>query len=415
MTKNNWQQCKLADLCDSIDYGLTESASTVPFGPRFLRITDIVKGYIDWHSVPFCDVDKNLVEKYRLHDEDIVIARTGATTGVSAYISNPPDAIFASYLIRLKTNKKNNSCFISYFLKSPEYWSYMHGVLGDKSAQPNASAKTLTQANIRVPHLPEQKAIALILGALDDKIELNRKMNETLESMARALFKSWFVDFDPIPGLGPHKEWQDSSLGKIPKGWKTGIICEICENSRRGVNPEDLKPSTPYIGLEHMPRKNIALSEWGFTDNVVSNKFLFKKDDILFGKLRPYFHKVGVAAIDGVCSTDILVITPKESAWYGLALSHLSSDDFVNYADGTSTGTKMPRTNWTDMARFQIVIPPESIAGRFTDTVLPMVQTIQSNIHQSRILATVRDALLPKLLSGEIRVKDAVRFVEEKL
>jgi type I restriction enzyme S subunit len=75
-----------------------------------------------------------------------------------------------------------------------------------------------------LPPLHEQKAIASVLGVLDDKIELNRKMNETLEAMARAIFKSWFVDFDPIPGLGPHKEWQDSPLGKIPKGWRVGAL-----------------------------------------------------------------------------------------------------------------------------------------------------------------------------------------------
>jgi len=164
-----------------------------------------------------------------------------------------------------------------------------------------------------------------------------------------------------------------------------------------------------------MPRRSIALSEWGIADNVVSNKFLFKKGEILFGKLRPYFHKVGVVAMDGVCSTDILVINSKNIALYGLVLSRLSSDDFVNYTEGTSSGTKMPRTNWTDIARYRIMIPPETIARKFTDSILPMIHTIQFNIHQSHNLATIRDALLPKLLSGEIRVKDAERFAENTL
>lgn len=264
--------------------------------------------------------------------------------------------------------------------------------------------KTFDSLKFILPSLPEQKAIASILGALDDKIELNRKMNETLEAMARAIFKSWFVDFDPSPSLGPHKEWHDSPLGKIPKGWRILTIGDIAENVRKGIDPGHITPDTPYIGLEHMPRKSIALSEWDNAEDVVSNKFLFRKNDILFGKLRPYFHKVGVAALDGCCSTDILVTSPKKATWYGLVLLHISSDDFVSYADGASSGTKMPRTNWTDMARYKIVFPGEEIAEKFNDIIWSMVQTIQANIFQSRTLATIRDALLPKLLSGKLQV-----------
>src|SRR5438445_4522365 len=134
-----------------------------------------------------------------------------------------------------------------------------------------------------------------------------------------------------------------SELGEIPIGWCVGNIGEIAENPRRGILPPETKQGTPYIGLEHMPRRSIALSEWGDASKTVSNKFQFLKGEILFGKLRPYFHKVGVAAVNGVCSTDILVITPKSPEWYGLVLGHVSSDDFVDYADAASTGTKMPR------------------------------------------------------------------------
>lgn len=344
---------------------------------------------------------------------DVVIT-TEAPLGEVAQLDNRKVAL-AQRLITLRGKEGLiDNTFLKYVLQSSFVQNNIKAkatgttVLGVKQSE-------FKKVPLPVPPLSEQKAIALILGALDDKIELNRKMNETLEAMSRAIFKSWFVDFDPIPGHGPHKEWQDSPLGKIPKGWEVGTMGEICENHRVGVNPWDMKPGTPYIGLEHMPRKNIALSEWGFADNVVSNKFFFKKGEILFGKLRPYFHKVGVTAIDGVCSTDILVINSRTLEWYGLVLSHLSSDDFVNYTEGTSSGTKMPRTNWTDIARYRIMIPPETIARKFTDNILHMIHTIQFNIHQSRTLASIRDTLLPKLLSGEIRVQDADRFVGDKI
>ena len=184
-------------------------------------------------------------DKYRLHHGDIVIARTGASTGVSAYVKEPPEAVFASYLIRLKTRPEFDARFMAYYLKSVGFVDFICGVLGDKSAQPNASASTMTAAPIRVPKsIGEQRAIAHVLGTLDDKIELNRRMNETLEEMTRALFKSWFVDFDPVrakmdgrwrpgeflPGLPSHlyglfpDRLVDSKLGPIPEGWEVGVL-----------------------------------------------------------------------------------------------------------------------------------------------------------------------------------------------
>jgi type I restriction enzyme S subunit len=270
-----------------------------------------------------------------------------------------------------------------------------------------------------IPPLEDQKAIAHILGTLDDKIELNRRINETLEARARALFKSWFVDFDPVrakadgcdpPGFDAATAalfpaaFEDSPLGEIPKGWRASRILDVADNPRRGVHPEEVAPNTPYIGLEHMPRHRIALDEWGEAEGVESGKFQFHRDEILFGKLRPYFHKVGIAPVDGVCSTDILVVVPRGAAWFGFVLGHVSSDDFVAHTNAGSSGTRMPRTNWRDMGAFEVATPPEPIAAAFTAIVRPLMDRIGANIHESRTLAAIRNTLLPKLLSGEIRI-----------
>jgi type I restriction enzyme S subunit len=219
---------------------------------------------------------------------------------------------------------------------------------------------------IPLPPLSEQRAIAHILGTLDDKIELNRRMNETLEATARAIFRSWFVDFDPVrakmrgeqpAGLAPHiaalfpDALVETELGETPKGWRVGVLGAVAEHPHRTVQPTRIDPSTPYIALEHMPRSCIALSDWGTANGLESNKFEFKTGEILFGKLRPYFHKVGIAPVDGVCSTDIVVVTPRQADWFGFVLGHVSSDAFVEYTNAGSTGTKMPRTSWSDMAR----------------------------------------------------------------
>ena len=229
-----------------------------------------------------------------------------------------------------------------------------------------------------------------MLGALDDKIELTRQTNETLEALAQTIFKNRFVD---------------AAATKLPKGWRAGTLGEVAENPRRSIQPDEIKSSMSYIGLEHMPRRCIALSEWEFDTKLGSNKLEFKRGEILFGKLRPYFHKVGVAPLDGVCSTDILVVRPKTSEWFGFVLGHVSSVELVNHTDAASTGTKMPRTNWNDIARFEVALPPESLAAEFTATIRPMIDRIIANIHESRTLAELRDALLPKLPFGENRSK----------
>jgi len=177
------------------------------------------------------------------------------------------------------------------------------------------------------------------------------------------------------------------------------------------VQARDIQAATPYIGLEHIPRRSVTLYDWSLADYVVSNKFEFRRGEILFGKLRPYFHKVAAAPIDGVCSTDILVIVPKKREWFGFSLLCASTDEIIAHADGVSTGTKMPRCNWSDLAGFEISIPPVAVARAFDDLVRPMIERMIASVHESRTLAALRDALLPKLLSGEVRIRDAEREV----
>ena len=196
----------------------------------------------------------------------------------------------------------------------------------------------------------------------------------------------------------------DSELGEIPEGWEVGCLADIAVSPRRGVDPTDLRDETPYIGLKHMPRRSITLTEWGDTEKVTSNKAIFEKGEILFGKLRPHFHKVGIAPVSGVCSTDIVVIAPTTVEWSAFVLACVSSTEFVAYTDQTSTGTKMPRTGWNTMGRYPLCLPTESVAQAFQNAAGPTLDRIVVNIYESRTLAAQRDALLPKLVSGELRV-----------
>ena len=161
-----------------------------------------------------------------------------------------------------------------------------------------------------------------------------------------------------------------------------------------------------YIGLKHMPRKSIALTTWENSGKISSNKYKFNKGDILFGKLRPYFHKVGVAPIDGVSSTDILILKPINSHYFGCVLSYVSSEKFVNYTTSTSTGTRMPRTNWKSMSDYPILIPSEEIIQQLNKIVENTVNVIINNIHENIKLVELREVILPRLMSGVIRIRE---------
>jgi len=161
-----------------------------------------------------------------------------------------------------------------------------------------------------------------------------------------------------------------------------------------------------------MPRRSIALTKWEDASKVTSNKSVFKKGEFLFGKLRPYFHKVGFAPSDGICSTDIVVVTSRVSHWAAFTLACLSSDEFVKYTDQTSTGTKMPRTGWETMKQYKTCLPSEQVAHAFQSTVQPLIDRVGVNIHESHTLTQIRDLLLPKLISGEIRLLDPEKAVE---
>lgn len=342
----------------------------------------------------------------------------------SIFLGASEPTTYEGHIIRTRIDKNVASPeFYYYYFNSLEGRDNIETIIEQVSA---AGIRGSDLAQLEVPYLDvkEQRKIARILGALDDKIELNRRMNHTLEEMARSLFKSWFVDFDPVTAKAEGRvpfgmnaktaslfpaEFEKTSnedFPEIPIGWQLGTFGDIAENIRRGTNPKDIDPEMPYIGLEHMPRKSIELSDWGRAADVSSNKFAFKTGEILFGKLRPYFHKVGVAPLDGVCSTDVLVVSPKSPEYFGLMLGHVSSVDFVNFVDAASEGTKMPRTNWETMARFTIAIPDKKLSEAFTQKTMPMIKKIHANIFESRSLASIRDALLPKFLSGEVRVKN---------
>ncbi len=301
-----------------------------------------------------------------------------------------------AHIVRAKADVSDDHFLFAWFAQA-NISGYITG-----AAQPKLSQANLKRIELRLPPLPTQRKIAAILSAYDDLIENNLRRIRILEEMAQNLYREWFVRFR-FPGH-QHARFVDSPLGRIPEGWEVKRLGQLADQIRDGVNPDSVDPETPYFGLEHLPRKSITLSDWGIASEVQSTKLLFRKGDILFGKIRPYFHKVGVAPLPGVCSSDTIVIRPRSVDWFGLVLGCTSSAEFVEHATGTSQGTKMPRANWDVLVKYQIPMPHQGILGQFNELMSEIVSQLHNFVFRNNTLRRTRDLLLPRLISGEVDV-----------
>jgi type I restriction enzyme S subunit len=347
------------------------------------------------------------LEKFRLLNGDVLVAMTGAGSvgkfGRMRTIDRPYLVNQRVGIIRTQRDKADPD-FIYHVLSIDEYETILYGY-GLGAGQPNVSPAQIESLTIPFPSLPTQRKIAGILSAYDDLIENNTRRIAILEAMAQAIYRDWFVEFR-FPG---HEKVKlvDSPLGKIPEGWKPTRLGDLAGEVRRGVNPSEVDPETPYFGLEHLPRKSITLCDWGSARDVQSTKLRFHKGEILFGKIRPYFHKVGVAPVDGLCSSDAIVISPKTEGLFGPVLFCVSSEDFVSHATQTSQGTKMPRANWDVLVKYALPTPPQGqLLNEFNASIRDIVDTLRLLMLKNRNLRKTRDLLLPKLISGQLDVED---------
>jgi type I restriction enzyme, S subunit len=295
--------------------------------------------------------------------------------------------------------------FLYYRLAGPKLWELRTG-----SAQAQITIERLRTYEIELPPLHIQRRIASILRDYDELVEINRRRIALMEEMARRLFEEWFVQFR-FPGY-EDRATTDTPSGPLPEGWRRNELSAICSEIRDTVSPANVDANTPYVGLEYIPRRSTTLDAWGRVEEVTSTKLRFRAGDVLFGKIRPYFHKVVFAPFEGVSSSDAIVIRSRSPEFVGLVLSITSSDSFVAYSVATSNGTKMPRVNWSVLARTPISIPPDRLLATFNNAIVSWAELAASLSNANVRLAASRDLLLPRLISDELSVTAAARELE---
>lgn len=391
--------CKLNDVCELIVDCPHSTEPDEGEGYPIIRTPNIGVGYLDLEGVQ--RVSKAAYDRRNIRavprPNDLILARE-APAGNVGIIREGMEVCLGqrTVLIRPKAEKVS-PLFLNYYLNAPKQ---RHALLS------NSNGATVSHVNmpiirnlvIGLPDRETQDRIADVLSAYDELIENNRRQIKLLEEAAQRLYKEWFIDLK-FPG---HET--TPIVDGLPEGWRMGCLGECCALIKTISKQDERTGNELYIGLEHMPKDSICLRAHGVAADVVGNKTEFRKGDVLFGKIRPYFHKVGFAQFDGVTSTDAIVIRAVEGK-QAFLLAVASSDEFVSYATATSkTGTKMPRADWAAMKSYQVPIPSADVASRFEnicESFLSAIAQCSSLIVAAR---EARDRLLPKLMSGEIEV-----------
>ena len=300
----------------------------------------------------------------------------------------------------VESNGKSDIRYICYLLNTLDLSGYITG-----SAQPKLNQANLVKIAFKLPPLEIQKDIADCLSVLDDKIELNRRINANLEAQAQALFKSWFVDFEPFRD----GEFVESELGMIPKGWRVGSLSEFAEISKSSVNPQK-QPQTAFVHYSIPSYDDGMKPEIQLGEEIKSNKFVIANKMTLFSKLNPRIKRVWYVdnlPPNSVCSTEFVPYKAKEEALSSFLHGLINSQgfyDFVMAMVNGATGSHQ-RFHPEDSLKYQIAYNEVYVNNycRFTN---PILNRILTNNKESRRLATLRDTLLPRLMSGEIKVGD---------
>ena len=398
-----WEKVKLKEIALAIQTG--------PFGSQLhqsdyskngipvVMPKDLLNGKISEQSIArVSKIHVNRLKRHIISNGDILYSRRG-DVGRCAYATEYETGwLCGTGCLRVTINTiKANSKFIFYQLQQPSIvgWVQNHAV---GSTMLNLNTAILSEIPLLLPTLCIQTKIADILSSYDELIENNQKQIKLLEEAAQRLYKEWFVDLR-FPGYE-----KTTIIDGVPEGWKEGILGDIAINVGKKVKKEDRNKYKQYLPIDCLPRKSLAYTESLNIKLAESSLVSFKPKDILFGAMRPYFHKVVIAYDKGLTRNTCFVINAKERKILSYLTMLLFSDNTINYATTISVGTTMPYVRLNDFLNMEIIIPAPHIVKEFEKLFKPISEDIVNFAKQIGVLSEARDRLLTKLMSGEIEV-----------
>ncbi len=367
------------------------------------------------------------VSKSRLRPGDVVIIRTGDPGTATVIPDSFPDAN-CSDLVIVRPSEKLNPHFLAYYVNAVAHHQVAANVVG--AVQQHFNVGSAKQLTISIPPRAEQDAIADVLRVFDRKLELNRRMNRTLEELAEALFRAWFADFEPVVakaagrapfGLAPAvaalfpAAFTNSELGPIPHGWQVRRLAEIAD-----INGRTMRKDYPHAEIEYVDISAVSEGHLGETTRhprasaPSRAQRLVAHGDTIWSCVRPNrrsFLFIANPPPNLVVSTGFAAISPRcPSAAFVYAAT--TTDEFTDYLVANAEGSAYPAVRPDAFAKASLVVPSDEVLAAFEKIVGPWLVQAAHNVRESRTLAALRDTLLPKLLSGELRVKAVVKIME---
>ena len=386
-------------------YGI--AASAVPFDTSlhtYLRITDINDdGTLNKSGL--MSVDEDEAGKYLLKPNDIVFARTGNSTGRSYfYDGSDGELVYAGFLIKFSLdNKKVNPRILKYYTHSRPYYDWVKS-FDTGGTRGNINAKTYGSMPIVLPHRTAQDKIVDVLKSFDDKIEVNRRLNENLEQQAQALFKSWFVDFEPFK----NGEFVESELGMIPKGWRVDSLSAIADYinglAMQKFRPLDGEAGLPVIKIKELGLGNTDINSELCSPSLISEKYIINDGDIIFSWSGTLMVKIWCGGRCGLNQHLFIVVPNNYPKWFAYQWTRFHLDNFIRIAKDKAV--TMGHIKRGELDKAKVAIPDEESLHKIDLLMTPLQQKIISNELESRRLAQLRDTLLPRLMSGELKVNE---------
>lgn len=330
------------------------------------------------------DHDTERLKKYLLKTGDIVFSRVGSVDRCS-YVSAAFDKwLFSGRCLRVRVaNETLNPEYLYYYFCQNSIKEYVRSVAVG-ATMPSINTKIMGELPIKLPNRKNQDQIVNILSSFDDKIEVNNKIIKNLEKIIQ---NSYILMFENNPSY---------PMGKL------GDILSLRQQKILAEDVGDL----PYLPIDSIPCKSFAVETFRPSEDAKSSLIKFKRDDILIGAMRVYFHRVIPAPIDGVTRSTCMVLTPKEKDYFSYCLISCNQKSCIDYAQSISKGSTMPYAFWEKgLSEYNIKIPDRDTANTFQNFILPMIRKIQSLANENVSLNEIKSLLLPKLLSGEIELK----------
>ena len=397
---SEWKKMKLEEICLSISDGDHQPPPKSNTGVAFITISDIdSQNQINFDNVMHVPQEyyDSLDSKRKAQVGDILYSVVGSF-GIPVIVKEPRQFVFQRHIAILRPDKERViPGFLYYAMLNRDFYQRAD-MVAIGSAQRTISLSSLRDMVLTIPDIAIQEVIANRLSAYDDLIENNNRQIKLLEEAAQRLYKEWFVDLH-FPG------YEDVEiLDGVPEKWRIGTLGEISIDAGKREKKENRDKYSYYLPIECLPKKSLSYQQMNDVNLAESSLVAFKPKDILFGAMRPYFHKVVVARDNGLTRSTCFVINSKDDDMRVFLTLLLFDSETIDYATQISVGTTMPYVRWKDFINMPVLIPSIDICKEFNRIVEPMIYKANRLADGIIKIEEARDRLLPKLMSGEIEV-----------